>query len=101
MSEIYKGDNLQAFDGKPIKIEIDNPEEIYIKEAYVVINNGAVVKKYEEPTNEILVELDSKDTAKLSYKNTMKLIVVDYKGRKRTCPEELEFTASKEVYHVK
>lgn len=101
MSEIYKGDNLQAFDGKPIKIEIDNPEEIYIKEAYVVINNGAVVKHYSEPTDEILVYLDSKDTAKLSYKNIMKLIVVDAQGRKRTCPEELVFTAEKEVYHVK
>ena len=99
-TNITKGDDLQAFNGQPIKITIVNPTDEPVKIAYVVINNGAIVKEYPNPEDVILVKLDSIDTNKLSFKNTMKLIAIDSKGRKRTCNGELVFETNKEVWHV-
>lgn len=97
---ITKGDDLQAFNGQPIRITIINPTDEPIKTAYVVINEGAVVKEFPDPEDVILVKLNSIDTSKLSYQNSMKLIAIDTKGRKRTCNGELVFETNKEVWHV-
>ena len=99
-SNITKGDDLQAFNGQPIKITIINPTEEPIKMAYVVINEGAVVKEFPNPEDVIYVRLNSIDTNKLSYQNSMKVIAIDDKGRKRTCNGELVFETNKEVWHV-
>ena len=101
MSEIYQGDDLLAFNGEPIKITITNPDDLYIKKAYVIVNNGDIVKEYNEPSNEILVDLTSVDTRKLKYRNVMKLILIDSQDRKRTCPEEFVFIAKQEVYRAR
>ena len=101
MSEnITKGDDLQAFNGQPIKVTIINPTQEPIKVAYVVINNGVIVKTYPNPEDVIYVELNSVDTNKLSYKNSMKLIAIDSKGRKITAKGELVFETNKEVWHA-
>ena len=97
---ITKGDDLQAFNGEPIKVTIINPTDEPIKVAYAVINNGAIVKEFPDPEDVIYVKLDSIDTNKLGYQNSMKLIVLDSKGRKRTCKGELTFETDKEVWHV-
>ena len=103
MIELYQGDDLLAFDGAPIKVTIINPDDLYIKKAYIVINPGdqSIVKEYDEPSDEIIVDLNSTDTRKLKYQNVMKLVLIDSLGRKRTCPEEFRFIAKQEVYHVK
>ena len=101
MTEIYQGDDLQAFNGEPIKITISNPDDLYIKKAYAVFNHGAVIKEYNEPSDEIFVDLDSNDTRKLQYQNVLHLVLVDSQGRRRTCPEEFRFIAKPEVCHVK
>ena len=101
MSEnITKGDDLKAFNGQPIKVTIINNTGFPIKIAYAVINNGIIVKEFPNPEDVIYVELDSIDTNKLSYKNVMKIIAYDEKGRKRTAKGELVFETNKEVWHA-
>lgn len=96
-TNIYKGDDLQAFEGTPIRINIINEEELIISKAAVVVNEGAIVKYFENPEQTILVNFDSNDTKKLAFKNVMQLVVWDEQGRKRTCDGKLVFTANKEV----
>lgn len=101
MSEnITKGDDLRAFNGLPIKVTIINKTDVPIKVAYAVINNGVIVKEFKDPGDVIYVELDSKDTNKLTYKNTMRIIAFDSEGRKRTAKGELVFETNKEVWHA-
>lgn len=94
---LYKGDNLQAFDGLPIEVEFDT-EGKEVSEAWIVINEGAIVKKYQNPISPIYVELDEKDTKKLSATNYMNLIGFDTQGRKLTFEGVLICRAKKEVY---
>lgn len=94
---LYRYDNLQAFDGSPIEVEFDtNGQEI--TKALIVINNGVIVKEYQNPTSPIYVELNEGDTAKLKYQNVMNFIGYDSQNRKLTFDGELYFRASKEVY---
>lgn len=94
---MYRYDNLQAFDGEPIEVEFDTDGQ-EVSEAWFVINEGAIVKKYQNPTSPIYVELDEEDTGKLSFQNTAKLICFDSQHRKLTFEGQLDFTAKKEVY---
>lgn len=94
---LYKGDNLQAFDGSPIEVEFDTDGK-EVTEAWIVINEGAIVKKYQNPTSPIYVELDESDTKKLNFTNCMKFIAFDDLNRKLTFDGELCFRAKKEVY---
>ena len=102
MSNITKGDNLQAFNGSPIKVTIVNPTSVPIKTAYAVIDDGTrvvIVKEFPNPEDVIHVKLDSIDTNKLGYRNRMKIIAVDVLDRKRTLKGELIFETNKEVWH--
>lgn len=94
---LYKGDNLQAFDGSPIEVEFDTDGK-EVTEAWIVINEGAIVKKYQNPTSPIYVELNESDTKKLSATNCMNLICFDSQNRKLTFDGELAFRARREVY---
>ena len=94
---LYKGDNLQAFDGQPIEVEFDTDGK-EVSEAWIVINEGAIVKKYQNPTSPIYVELDETDTKKLNATNYMNLIGFDSQNRKLTFDGALVFRAKKEVY---
>jgi hypothetical protein len=94
---MYKYDNLQAFDGAPIEVDFDtNGKEV--SKALFVINRGAIVKEYLNPTSPIFVDLNEEDTGKLCYNNVANLILYDSQNRKLTCDGELQFTANKEVY---
>lgn len=93
---MYRYDNLQAFDGSPIEVTFDTGDKT-VTEAWAVFNNGALVKKYTNPTSPIEVELDEDDTGLLSLNNVMNLILFDDEGRKLTCEGELKFTLNKEV----
>lgn len=97
MTEIYKGDNLQAFDGSPIEVEFDADGK-EVSEIWIVINEGAIVKKYQNPVSPIFVELDESDTKKLSSTNYMRLIAFDSLNRKLTFDGVLMFRAKGEVY---
>ncbi|MCR5261960.1 MAG: hypothetical protein K6C94_09010 [Candidatus Gastranaerophilales bacterium] len=94
---IFKGDNLQAFNGQPFKIEFD--ADLPVSKAALVINNGIIIKEFENPSSPLLVELDENDTAKLSASNQAHFVVWDSNGRKRTCDGVLNFTAKEEIYH--
>jgi hypothetical protein len=94
---MYRHDNLQAFDGAPIEVEFDT-EGKEVSRALFVINDGAIVKEYQNPTSPINVELDETDTGKLQHDNVGKLILFDSQGRKMTCDGELRFVAEKAVY---
>lgn len=94
---VTKGDNLQAFDGSPIEVEFDTGGK-EVSEAWIVFNNGDIVKKYQNPTSPIYVELDETDTHKLKFRNVAKMIGFDSMGRKLTFEGYLEFTANAEVY---
>lgn len=96
----YKGDNWQAFDGRPITVELEDLEEdVIITRALVVINKGTIVREYINPIFPLEVELDENDTKKLLPTNTMNLIVYDRKNRKMTCDGMLQFRAKTEVYN--
>ena len=94
---IYKGDNLQAFNMKPIRIDFNS--DINISKAAFVINNGIIVKEFINPVSPIFVELDENDTAKLSQTNKANFIVWDNQGRKKTCDVEVIFKVKEEIYH--
>lgn len=94
---MYRYDNLQAFDGSPIEVEFDT-EGKEVSRALFVINEGEIVKEYQNPTSPLYVELDETDTGKLKYLNIAKLILFDAQGRKLTLDGQLEFTTNKEVY---
>jgi hypothetical protein len=89
---------MQAFDGAPIEVEFDT-EGKEVSRALFVINNGAIVKEYENPTSPIYVELDETDTGKLQHENVGKLILFDSQGRKTTCDGEARWFANKEVFN--
>ena len=93
----YKGDNYQAFDGKPIEVEFDTDGKV-VSRALFVINNGVIVKEFENPISPLEVELSEEDTIKLDYRNIANLILYDEQGRKQTCDGQLEFFVSEEVY---
>ena len=98
----YIGDNFQAFDGQPIEIDLTLEEGEtmpIISKAIFVINNGIVAKTFENPTFPLEVELEEKDTIKLSLQNKANLIVYDSEDRKLTCDGELFFSLKSEVYH--
>jgi hypothetical protein len=100
---LYKGDNLQAFDGKPIEVSLnlDEGEEMpIISKAIFVINNGIIAKTFDNPTFPLEVELDETDTAKLSSRNQANLIIYDSQNRKLTCDGTLTFIAESEIYHA-
>ena len=95
---LVRGDNLQAFDGQPIIINLHNNIRP-ISKAEVVINGGVILRTFENPEFPISVELDESDTAKLIVgKNICNLIVYDDLGRKETCKGTLYFTVDREVY---
>ena len=94
---IFKGDNLQAFNGKPVKIDFN--ADFTISKAAFVINNGIIVKEFVNPVFPVYVELDEQDTAKLSKNNQAQLIIWDEYGKKKTCKTVVNFSASEEVYH--
>ena len=99
---LYRGDNLQAFNGDPIKIDVttsDGSSLPVINKAVFVINNGVIVKEFNNPEFPVYVSLDEAETAKLSFKNTGRLILYDVQDRKLTLDNILEFTSSPEVYH--
>ena len=99
---LYQGDDLQAFNGSPIEINLiteDGEPLPEISKAIFSINNETITKEFENPEFPIYVELDSEDTIKLSYKNTGRLILWDTSNRKLTIDETLEFIALPEVYH--
>lgn len=88
---IYKGDNLQAFDGSPIEVEFDTGGE-EVSKAEFVINKGTIVKTFLNPESPIFVNLTEADTKKLSLNNYAKLVLYDSQGRRKTCDETLTFT---------
>ena len=94
---MYKYDNWQAFDGEPIEIEFDTDGK-EVSKALFVINHGAIVKEYTNPTSPIYAELDETDTGKLMRYNVGNLILYDNLNRKLTCDGELQFTVKDEVY---
>lgn len=94
---IYKGDNLQAFDGRPVKIEFET--DLPVSKAAFVINNGVIVKEFQNPVSPLYIELDENDTKKLSAVNQANFVIWDSLGRKRTCDGFLNFTANEEIYH--
>ena len=96
---IYKGDNLQAFDGSPIEIEYDTNGKS-VSKAQFVINNGSIVKEFNNPISPLSVTLDETDTKKLRATNYGKLILFDSQNRKKTCEGTLIFTASEGVYNA-
>lgn len=96
---MYQNDNLQAFGGQPILIEIEDSEELEFTEAWAVINNGVIIKKYEEPTFPLEVELTEEDTAKLKLHNVLNLIVFDEEHRPKTCDGTYEFDCNRGVIH--
>lgn len=101
MSDKYDctiGDNWQAFDGSPIEVEFDTDGK-EVSRALFIINKGAIVKEFMNPTSPIFVELDENDAAKLQHENICRLILFDTRNRKKTCPGYLLFTAAPEVYH--
>lgn len=99
---LYQGDNLQAFDGRPIEvtIQLDDGEEMpVINKAIFVINSGDIVKTFNNPTFPLEIELNEAETSKLSYRNFANLIVYDSQNRKLTCDGTLNFIAKDEVYN--
>lgn len=95
---LYKGDNLQAFDGSPIIIDLDD-DEIIVSKAQFVINKGSIVKTFENPIFPIEITLDETDTSKLRPTNYGNLIIYDELDRKKTCEGTLIFKASEGIYN--
>ena len=93
---IYKGDNLQAFDGGPIEIEFDT-EGKEVSKAEFIINKGIIVKTFLNPVSPIFVNLTEQDTKKLGLNNYAKLVLYDTQGRRKTCDETLVFTVKEGI----
>lgn len=93
---IYKGDNLQAFDGGPIEVEFDTGGAP-VSKAEFIINKGVIVKTFLNPVSPILVNLTEADTKKLSLNNYAHLVLYDSRGRRKTCEETLAFTAKEAI----
>ena len=88
---IYKGDNLQAFDGSPIEVEFDTGGSL-VSKAEFIINKGLIVKTFLNPESPIFVNLTEQDTKKLGLNNYAQLVLYDTQGRRKTCDETLVFT---------
>lgn len=96
--DLIKGDNLQAFDGQPITINLVNYKNFKISKAQFVVNRGDIVKEFNNPIFPLKIELNEQDTIKLKFKNSGRLILFDELGRKKTCDGELLFTAGEKIY---
>lgn len=99
---LYRGDNLEAFDGSPIKIDIKlKPGETMpvVTKAVFTINNNDIIKIFENPEFPLYVGLDEKETLRLKSMNIGRLILYDIEGRKKTLDKELKFRCLPEVYH--
>ena len=95
-----RGDNLQAFDGLPIEIDIDatEQEKAQIKKAIFVINKEIAIT-FINPPFPLQVELDETKTRQLKDTNIGELIVFDSQNRKLTCEGRLIFSSKGEVYN--
>lgn len=96
----YNGDNLQAFDGLPIEVDLEfEDDEKEVSKAIAVFNDGIVCKEFITPTFPLNVNLTEEDTDKLPYHCTMKLVVFDTNtpARRKQCDGVLEFIIEKGV----
>ena len=92
----YNGDNLQAFDGLPIVVDIEFEEDAKdVSKAIAVFNDGIVCKEFVNPQFPLEINLEEKDTVKLPYHVIMKLVVFDTQGRRKQCDGSLEFILEK------
>ena len=86
---IYRGDNTQAFNGKPIIVKLKNAENHEI--ALAEFRCGPVLKTFENPEFPLKVYFTSEESNMLKPYNTMHLAVYDLDEkenlRKHTCKE--------------
>ena len=94
-NSIYMGDNTAAFGNNFITINLENPLEYPISKAVFVCN--CLTKTFENPVFPLVINFDSKETAKLRSSNTCFLVVYDSEGRQKTCTGNLTFKAQNGV----
>lgn len=94
-NSVYMGDNTAAFGNNFITINLENPLEYPISKAVFVCN--CLTKTFENPVFPLVINFDSKETAKLRSSNTCFLVVYDSEGRQKTCTGNLTFKAQNGV----
>lgn len=95
---MYQFDDLKAFGGQGIQIDlIQDNDDFVCTEAWAVVNDGIIVKKFNNPEFPINVTFNEEETPKLVYKNRMNLIVFDEESRPKTCDGTYEFYCEKGV----
>lgn len=95
MTQLYKGDDTNAFDAKFLTIELENAQGLQISKA--VFKCGTILKEFENPTFPLSIDLCCEETLRLNCSNTCYLAIYDDKGRKRTCSGSLCLIAKNEV----
>lgn len=94
-NSVYMGDNTAAFGNNFITINLENPLEYPISKAVFVCN--CLTKTFDNPVFPLVINFDSKETAKLRSSNTCFLVVYDSEGRQKTCTGNLTFKAQNGV----
>lgn len=96
---IFKTDNTGAFDNNYITIHVKNPLQVPVSKIIFVVNCGTIIKTFTDENNfitddiELIVNLDSEETAKLRAQNVGNVVVYDMQNRQTTCKQSLIFNA--------
>lgn len=98
----FQGDNFQAFNLPPITIDLeDEQDKEECSKAYVVFNDGILVKEYSLEKGDLIfpleVEITEQESKKLPLNVYVNLIVIDKQNRPKTCDGVLKFRVEKEV----
>lgn len=96
MAQIYKGDDLGAFNNSFITINANIPEGFTISKAKFKVGNLPTMT-FDNPVFPLIVNLTSAQTRQLQQQNTCYLAVFDELGRKCTCKGSITFVAKDEV----
>lgn len=104
-TKIYQGDDLRAFGGKPIILEITNETGVPIKKLIFKCEN--IIREFEdleiftESYFQILIYLTNDETRILKKMNKGYVACWDENGHKMTAEGRLELEANEEVVYDK
>ena len=96
MTEIFKGDDTNAFGQNFIKINRPHNSEAYTI-SKVIFQCGPIQKVYTRPTFPIYVNFTHTESKKLQTISECFLQVFDEHGLRTTCTGSLKFTAKQQV----